>query len=80
LLRRFLPLLPTFFSVLLSILFPVLFSVFLSVLFPIALSARLLALLYRVPASALGASFAAAPAFSLTHVILSFWSALRIVC
>jgi len=76
-LARFLPLLPTFFSVLLSILFPVLFSVFLSYLFPIALPARFLALLFCVPALG-AATFAFVSAFSLLHVTLSFWSAFRI--
>jgi len=77
---RFLPLLPAFLPdllpVLFSVLFPVLFPDFLSVLFPVLFPNSLLALLYRIPA--LSAAFAAAPAFSLVHVIFSFWSVFRV--
>jgi len=70
---RFLSLLPAFLPNLLPVLLPVLLSVlfpyFLSVLLPVLFPNALLALLYRIPA--LGAAFAATPAFSLAHVILS---------
>jgi len=77
LLMRFLSLLPAFLPNLLPVLLSVLFPDFLSILLPVLFPNALLALLYRIPA--LGAAFAATPAFSLAHVILSFWSAFRIV-
>jgi len=66
---RFLSLLPAFLSDLLPVLLSVLFPDFLSILLPVLFPNALLVLLYRIPA--LGAAFAATPAFSLAHVILS---------